>query len=455
MFKKENTFLSIVLTFVAFASAAQTAVSSTTLVTDTLHYYLNKQFLKGGTSLQNLPVYKPSSAAANPITHCGSVFENHDVIYITGLEIYTVKQNFGGNVAPLHLYLCGLTNDGKPDWPPIDSIVLQVAKNPTNEMKLYGGNFVETKTLTSGFAVLARNMSVVSIDTIYIPRTASKSATSSGQPFQKYSDGNGYVRYNGQFYSTNGFTLAPGFGPGTDYEFLLAPRVQYNLKAEHIKAPLADPSDTVCTRTLFTYINNSSFHYTHKMYNLNAFYTHWHLSTGFLAQPPSGFSADSAITWFFEPDDNLVPARDPRRQLCSGCNSVSYQTDVPGCFNSNSFRARLTPMSAFGRGQQMFYNEHFTICMKYCNQDALAIENFQHAPSISVYPNPASDQITVKGMGQGEIRIYDALGSLLCSIEAREGEIKIATGHLSSGVYFMVIKNEEGNDSRHPFIVTR
>lgn len=152
----------------------------------------------------------------------------------------------------------------------------------------------------------------------------------------------------------------PGFGLGTDYEFVVAPRVTYSIQSSEIlpdkvylSTNTTTPADTACTRTIFTFTNTSSKFYEHRMYNLNQFYLKWALTGPFLAMPqtPGGFSQDSAITWRFEAYDLKG---EPERVFLPYVNTgtVSFVTDRRSsldppdyCYLTNQFRTRLRPMS--------------------------------------------------------------------------------------------------------------
>ncbi|MDI1354719.1 MAG: hypothetical protein PSX36_07365, partial [bacterium] len=194
--------------------AGERPTGTYTLVTDTLHYYFNKYYFKTGTvNLKNFPGYKSPAATSTAITHVGSLFENADTLVITGLEGYAFRYGMGITYLPVHLYLCALDPiSGMPLLPGIDSLVLGVGGSSSSGPILIGGNFTVPRTLLGNFALLFRNMSRVSGDTVQLMRTACKTSTNTGALVsEKFSDGYGFVRYNANFYSATNFT-ATGFG---------------------------------------------------------------------------------------------------------------------------------------------------------------------------------------------------------------------------------------------------
>lgn len=453
-----------------------TVVPDSVTTNDTLHYYLNKVFYKAGTTvLNNFPKYKNAAATVTNVTHCGSRFDVPigDSIRVTGLEAFVQKGNFfaPSTSVKVHLYLCKLDANGLPlnpaVTPPIDSIITSVGGAYTLNPGRIGGDFGDTAyTMKESFAVLFRNMSTYSGDTIYLLRTDGASQNSAADIKYKYSDDEGgkpygFVRFLGNMYGTKDFTLAPGFGAGTQYEFIVAPRVRYFIQASHqvdinqgvYTADDLPPYNFQCTRTLLTFTNTSSKFYEHRMYNLNPFYLKWALGSGFQAAPPGGFSADSAITWSFEFYDQATPAKDSRVFLPYVNNgTISAESDIsfyPDCFTANEMRARLRPMNAFNTAPQLVANILFTVCAEWCNGDTVGIKKYDPLASIRVYPNPAENGMTtISGLsGKNSIIVFNMIGQAILSEETNRTDFEIDLSSFPKGTYLIRIVND-ANESK-------
>ncbi len=456
----------------------KTAASTPTVIVDTLHYYLNKYYFKTAiSSLTAFPYYKSAASTVTNVTHCGSRFDvpAGETVTVTGLEAYASKHPQTANLkVRIHLYLCNINpTTGMPVLPPIDSVITEVGAGAVTTPSLIGGNFTHTTAasptlavltpheMTSNFAVLFRNMSTVAGDTARLLRTAGATQTSSATLDRKCGDFEngfhyGFVRYNGAFYSTTDFTTAPGFGVGTEYEFLVAPRVTYSIQAGHLASQgilleadsLVTP-DTMCTREIMTFTNTSSKFYEHRMYNLNSFYRKWNLYSPFLASPPGGFSSDSSITWHFEFYDAAVPAKDSRVFLPYVNNeTITAQTDLayyPDCFTANEFRARYRPMGAFGKQPQLVYNEPFKVCLRYCNGDTVGIGTIKGYESLSVYPNPAvNGKSTISGLqGTNTLVIYDLLGQIISTEVTQSSTTSVDLSKYPKGTYLVRIVSSD------------
>jgi len=461
---KKLLLLGVALVSMVAASKAQNTYTAE--VTDTLHYYFNKFYFKTGElDKKKYPYYKSAAntiATQTNVTHCGSRFENAATLTVTGVEAFAAKPLFAANVMiPITMYLCSLDVNGLPKLPAIDSVATNVAGGAVNTPSIVGGNFKyllgnqmrdTSHVLTGDFAVLIRNMSTVAGDTVLILCTAGRTETNiPATSAEKYSDGGyGFTRFGMNFYKTTDFTLASGFGVGTDIEFMVSPRVKYEVQASHeIPQAIIDfndqLADTLCTRMPHTFKNTSSYQFTNRFYNLNEFYRKWNLYSAFVAQPLSGgFSADSSITWNFEYKEQSDPLGDGRVFLPYINNSTIVSiTDRPGCFQ-NTFRARLRLMGQFGSRPQIAFNIPFGWCMRYCN-DAAGIGDNGNMPNLKVSPNPlAGGKSKITGLeGNNHIYVYDALGQLIISKPSSESTFEVDLQNQAKGTYIVRVVNSQ------------
>lgn len=73
----------------------------------------------------------------------------------------------------------------------------------------------------------------------------------------------------------------------------------------------------------------------------------------------------------------------------------------------------------------------------------LGLESNKFSPKISLYPNPATEVVTLELQGQAQIAIYSVLGQLVRSVNT-SGLTKLDISDLSSGLYFVQItKNQQ------------
>lgn len=441
--------------------------STPTLVMDTLHYYLNKHyFTYSTTNYSAYPRFRADASLLKTYTNvamCGSRFNvpAGKTITVTGLEAFVAKENNVISLTiPIRIYMYTISpTSGLPSGPPIDSVTtaiggsgspppaMLIGKHFTYKVPVTGLVRDTFHTMTSDFAVMVRNVSSGAGDVAHFLRTAAATPTGPAQQSKdRLADGGyGFVKYNGQFYKTTDFTLIPkDFGIGTDYEFMVAPRVEYELQAGHqVPAgvvPAGDPAvpDTNCARsTVYTFTNTSDEYYVHRQYNLNEMLRKFKIYQ---------HQTDSAIAWDFEFYFNVRP--DSREFLPINVNTINAQSALstyPYCFTANEFRARMWPMSALGRVPQVLYTENFKICTRWCDGDTVGIGSHAGPGKLKASPNPAvNGKTTISGLeGKNSVIVYGLLGQIISKevVEAERVEIDLAKH--PKGTYLVRIVGED------------
>ena len=72
-----------------------------------------------------------------------------------------------------------------------------------------------------------------------------------------------------------------------------------------------------------------------------------------------------------------------------------------------------------------------------------SVEYYEKTPlNMSVFPNPAIGQATVKFEGKGNITITNMLGQTVYHVENIENEIQIPLNNMNTGVYFVIVRSE-------------
>jgi hypothetical protein len=63
---------------------------------------------------------------------------------------------------------------------------------------------------------------------------------------------------------------------------------------------------------------------------------------------------------------------------------------------------------------------------------------------IEIYPNPATDYLTLENMGKGIVEIYNTAGQLMKMIQTEGNQTSIDISDLSIGVYSIIVKTQKG-----------
>jgi len=129
--------------------------------------------------------------------------------------------------------------------------------------------------------------------------------------------------------------------------------------------------------------------------------------------------------------------------------AITALPSTPDCFESNEFRSRLKSMKQFGTGSHWFLKEGFTVCMKFCNGDAVGLSTLSSYSNVQVYPNPSlNGRTVVSGLaGKNTVLIYGVLGKLLSKQETEDSSYAINLSNQPEGTYLVRLVNGE-NQSR-------
>ena len=69
--------------------------------------------------------------------------------------------------------------------------------------------------------------------------------------------------------------------------------------------------------------------------------------------------------------------------------------------------------------------------------------------NLEIYPNPAKDELVVKGPEILELTIYNLLGQKMCSVSAHgDTEVKMEVGDLPQALYLLEVRTPRGNKTR-------
>jgi hypothetical protein len=451
---KKLLLLSSALLTIGFSVKAQNepiaakTTTSGTVVSDILRYFTHKQyFLAPITPTPIIHPYYGSQATVvsnTAITHIGSIFKNTTSLTVKGLEAVVLKQAGGPTIQsiPVKIYLCNVVG-GLPVLPAIDSISTSILNNIADQFgNIVGGNFLSAKTVTSDFAVLVRNASGLQGDVVRIFRTAGHTATSTTapNPANRFGEGLGVVRNGGIFYKTTNYAH-PDFGVGTDYEFCVAPIVEFTLNVDQIQSPTQEGA---CCWQVFTNTNTSTPALTNRQFNFNEFYRQFKPFV-FNTNMPGGFAPDSVLTWnlgdggnpfFLAPNTNTVNllfgGGDCNKFFTGSLTAIYKPSDIP--LSSLSIPGILT----------------YTSSTVWCPGDTTgsSIRKYGSLANIKFYPNPTFEKTTISGLkGENTVLVYNMFGQLVSTTVTDKETHVIDLIKQPVGNYLIRI-NDNQNNSR-------
>lgn len=396
------------------------------IVQDTLWYFFNKHFYRNTPTAAN-SFYTFNNAntytATNAINAGGAVFLNPSTgVAVSGLEAVVAKSKYAGGASasiPVTLYLFNV-NAGLPTGPAVASCTTAVTSTLGS---FIGCNFTTPTVVVGDYAVVMRNTSSLSQDTIKMFMNNARTTTSSATAAEKFGEGLGILGVGNTFGSnwaatTNVFN---GASFGSDFEFLVAPRVTYSFTANHNNTLTA-----VCNTTGVTYVNTTTGFASHRQYNLNKFAKSWAPFSNTVT-----IAADSIFTWNFggtppSTDYNVNPTH---TFVVASNGNVSNQLIVK--------IQKMSDYSAVTVPDVKAWTVSVTICNVGLTENS--IEN-----QFAVYPNPATDKVVVMLNNVNkdtQIQVLNALGQVVLTRTNLTEKNELNTESFAKGVYFVRVSN--------------
>lgn len=135
----------------------------------------------------------------------------------------------------------------------------------------------------------------------------------------------------------------------------------------------------------------------------------------------------------------------PASYKALGNNGTCYNLDLINCTTTNN-----VPSDILSALYQM--SDHLPVVFSLNTDIVLGLEN-EETFSFSIYPNPAQDFITIKGLPTGSYsaEIIDISGKRIKQYKSLSVTQLNATD-LNSGIYFLSITSQEGNTSQVKFV---
>ncbi|MBQ6305405.1 MAG: T9SS type A sorting domain-containing protein [Bacteroidales bacterium] len=79
-------------------------------------------------------------------------------------------------------------------------------------------------------------------------------------------------------------------------------------------------------------------------------------------------------------------------------------------------------------------------------------ENQDSNDWVTVHPNPTSGFVSVKGENLRQAKVFNMLGEKVFSVQGKDNELQIDMSSLPTGVYFVIVTNEDGQKSVHKVV---
>lgn len=382
-------------------------------VGDTLWYFLNKHYYRNAASVGYYTFPSPNTSF---VTHFGSIFKNTNPnLAVSGLEaVCSRSATSPSSSVTVRMYLTNVVA-GVPVFPALDSVSAVCTGTAAT---FVGGNFLAPKFVSGDFAVLYKCVPTVAGDVARMwmnnAHIAAATATTAVAG-STYGEAFGVLRLASSATTAATFMATTGlFGPDTDFEYLVAPRVGFT-------ASSAQTSPTgSCTTVAYTFTNNSSAVFTNRQFNQNEFYRHWR---PFLT---TGLAPDSVYTWDF--GDATGPMYTP-----TSMPNIAHTYASPGTYNG-TLTAMYQKMA--DSGVKMADATTFAKTVAVCS----GIQSLSGVDAVNVYPNPSTGLVNIANLpSETTIEVVNMLGQSVYSAKAGQGNYSADLSTLPNGSYFVKI----------------
>jgi hypothetical protein len=394
------------------ATNAEKSAAANTIIQDTLWYHYNKHEFKDANPTQYW-VYSSPQPSTLTLSHFGASFENAGTVVIPGIEAMLSRKGTSTSASiTVRVLLYNANASGVIQMPAIDSIT-GVVTGTTNMW--VRGNFAIPKVVSGNYAIAYRKVGPLATDTIM--GWANNATTTT------FGEGLGRIRANGSWAATTG---ALGGATG-DREFIVAPYVTYSITADHNST-----TNVTCNTTPVNYGNTSTPLGAHRMYNLNAFMKKWGTTTN-----PTWATviADSVYTWNFGDGSSPVYTVSPTKLYLAANTPTTY-------VSSDALVLKHKSMANYSaNGVNSSDIKTWTITVNTCN---VGLTENNIANQFAVYPNPASDKVTVmlnNSNSNTMIQVLNALGQVVLTKSNVSEKNELNTESLAKGVYFVKVSN--------------
>jgi hypothetical protein len=137
--------------------------------------------------------------------------------------------------------------------------------------------------------------------------------------------------------------------------------------------------------------------------------------------------------------ENLLPGDSINQSIFFPLKYYHHRTEIPICLSLKSWSMTNSILFSEEDSTSMFENN--VTCKTVAHNRLVGIENAVTDPDITLYPNPASDKLLLKGIIRNQVlsvEVYDNLGNNII-IGSLNENAELDVSELAVGVYFAKI----------------
>ena len=159
-------------------------------------------------------------------------------------------------------------------------------------------------------------------------------------------------------------------------------------------------------------------------------------------------STGAHINWWAAAYDEAFPDNSYEVRVSTTLDFENSEVIYSDMLTTDEYGQRFANLTGF-EGQEVYiafvhntntnlYEESYALVIDDIRiEEGVGIEENTCSPALSVYPNPATQMLNIKGEGFDHCMVVNALGQTVVSEPMVNGELRLNISHLSNGVYFV------------------
>ena len=151
---------------------------------------------------------------------------------------------------------------------------------------------------------------------------------------------------------------------------------------------------------------------------------------------------------------HFVNDRLDQAAACADYNLTVDYLEVCGTRYQTETVASITAQCCTEVKDKLYTNGSFNFGTLSCPDAMQSPQAAARGAVVEVYPNPATEQLTVRGGSEPyQVSLYDATGRLVLRQRALRGSVTLSVAHLRAGVYVMKVDRAQGTQTQRKVIL--
>ncbi len=223
---------------------------------------------------------------------------------------------------------------------------------------------------------------------------------------------------------------------------------------DEITMNLVGNTDDISGTTITETSTGSEVHVEVEVFNTSSMAKTWYVTRLELNQ---SMNWTNNLCWGPNPDPNFEGICYGVSQMATNPWTTPNSVTIPAG-GSGKLIVYVTPNDNSGSGSYKYYisenGTSYDDSLQINVSSTASVKDMKSTPSLTVAPNPASDNLMISapGVDQGTIKVVDVLGNMILN-ESFNGSRKLNVESFRNGVYFVIIEGNGIQSVNRKFVV--